>query len=90
VVVVVYYVISTRRLSWERVWRCTSDLELDMDSATDTDSEADHLDAAPYVSPSEDTSSNLKDVHTALQGLRAIETRRLVKVPHSSTRREPI
>ena len=61
-----------------------------MDSATDTDSEADHFDAAPYVSPPADKSSNLKDVHTALQELRAVETRRLVKVPHTSTRREPI
>ena len=63
-----------------------------MDSATDTDSEAeaDHLDAALYVSPQADTSSNLKDVHAALQELRVVETRRLVKVPHTSTQREPI
>ena len=63
-----------------------------MDSATDTESEADHLDDAPYLSPLADTSSNikLKDVHTALQELCAIETRRLVKVPRTSTRRDPI
>jgi hypothetical protein len=61
-----------------------------MDSATDTDSEADHLDAPPYVSPPANTSSNLKDVHTALQELRAVQTRRLVKVPFTSTRRERI
>ena len=63
-----------------------------MNSATDTDSEADHLGVAPYVSPPADTSSDikLKDVHTALQELCAVETRRLVKVPHTSTRREPI
>jgi hypothetical protein len=67
-----------------------SNLELDMDSATDTDSEADHLDVSPYLSPPVNTSSNLEDVHIALQELRAVETRRLVKVPHTSTRREPI
>jgi len=65
-------------------------LELDMDSATDTDSETDYLDAPLYVSSPADTSLNLKDVHTALQELRAVQTRRLVKVPHTSTRREPI
>jgi len=58
-----------------------------MDSATDTDSETDHHDAAPYVSLPEDTSSDLKDVHTALQELRAVETRRLVKVPHINSKR---
>lgn len=68
-----------------------NDLELDMDSATDTDSEADHVDATPYVSPPADTSSDLKDVHAALQELRAVQTRRLVKVPpHTSTQREII
>jgi hypothetical protein len=61
-----------------------------MDSATDTDSEADHLDAPPYVSPPADTSLDFKDVHTALQELRAVQTRRLVQVPHTSTRREPV
>lgn len=61
-----------------------------MDSATDTDSEADHLDAPPYVSPRANSSSNLKDVHTALQELRAVQTRRLVKVSLTSTRREPV
>ncbi len=54
-----------------------------MDSATDTDSESDHLDAAPYESSPADTSSNLKDVHAALQELRTIETRLLVKVLHT-------
>lgn len=61
-----------------------------MDSATDTDSEADHLDAFSYVSPPADTSSNIKDVYIALQELRAVETRRLTKVTHASTRRKPI
>jgi hypothetical protein len=88
VVVVVDYVITTRRLA-AHLALYYSNLELDMDSTTDTDSEADHLDASPYVSPP-NTSSNLEDVHIALQELRAVETRRLVKVPHTSTRREPI
>ena len=83
-VVVVDYVITTQCQG-----SAFGNLELDMDSATDTDSEADHLDAAPYVSPRADTSSNLKDVHTALQELRAVETRRFVKVPHTSIQREP-
>ena len=61
-----------------------------MDSATDTDSETDYLDAPSYVSSPADTFSNLKDVHTALQELRAVQTRRLVKVFHISTRREPM
>jgi len=83
VVVVVDYVITT--LSAFALYS-----NLNMDSATDTDSEADHLDAAPYVSPLANTSSNLKDVHTALRELRAVATRRLAKVPHTSTRSEPI
>ncbi len=56
-----------------------------MDSATDTDSKADHLGSAPYEPPPAHVSLNLKDVHTALQELRAVETRLLVKVPHTLT-----
>ena len=61
-----------------------------MDSATDTESEADHA-AAPmrmalspsFVSPSVDTCSDLKDVHAALRELRIIETSLLRKVPRT-------
>lgn len=62
-----------------------------MDSATDSDSEADLIGPASYpmrtalspsiVSPSADESSNLKDVHAALQELHTVETGLLVKVP---------
>jgi hypothetical protein len=59
-----------------------------MDSATDTDSETDHVEETPFpmraaLSPSSvpDTSSDLKDVHAALQELRSVETSLLVKVP---------
>ena len=70
-----------------------------MDSATDTDSEIDHVRATPYpmrtaMSPSSvpDTSLDLKDVHAALQELRTVETSLLVKVPLTGTltRRGPI
>lgn len=77
-VVVVDYVITTLNAP-AHLALYNSNLELDMDSATDTDSEADLLDAAPYVSPPTDTFFNLKDVRIALQELRAVETRRLVK-----------
>ncbi|KAF8481155.1 hypothetical protein DFH94DRAFT_738363 [Russula ochroleuca] len=60
-----------------------------MDSATDTDSEADHLAVAPYptrmalspsfASPPAYKSSKLKDVHAALQELCTVETSLLVK-----------
>lgn len=64
-----------------------------MDSATDTDSETDHVgETTPYpmrmaLSPSSvpDTSSDLKDVHTALQELRTVKTSLLVKVPPTGT-----
>jgi hypothetical protein len=64
-----------------------------MDSATDTDSEADHLAVAPYptrmalspsfASPPAYKSSKLKDVHAALQELCTVETSLLVKVPRT-------
>ena len=63
-----------------------------MDSETDTESEADHLAAAPhptrmalspFVSPPADTCSNLKGVYAALQDLRTVETSLLRKVPRT-------
>jgi hypothetical protein len=62
-------------------------LELDMDSATDTDSEPDHPGARTalpsFVSPPADTPSVLEDVHAALQELRSVKTNLLVKVPRT-------
>ena len=69
-----------------------------MDSATDTDSEAGHSDVASYptrLAPSPgfgsvqtDKRPNLKDVHAALQDLKTVDTRRLVKVTqHTSLKR---
>jgi hypothetical protein len=61
-----------------------------MDSATDTDSEGGYSDVARYptrtaLSPSfgsapTDKRQNLNDIHTALQDLKTVETRLLVKV----------
>ena len=69
-----------------------------MDSATDTDSEVGHPDVASYPtrlapSPSFDSVQadkrfNLKDVHAALQDLKTVDTRLLVKVTqHTSSKR---
>jgi hypothetical protein len=69
-----------------------------MDSATDTDSEADHSVASESYStrmlPSSfgsvltDKRPNLKDVHTALQDLKMIDMRLLIKVTqHTSLKK---
>ena len=69
-----------------------------MDSATDTDSEVGHSDVASYPtqlapSPSFESAQtdkrlNLKDVHAALQDLKTVDTRLLIKViQHISLKR---
>jgi len=69
-----------------------------MDSATDTDSEVGHSDVTSYptrLAPSPSIESvrtdkrlNLKDVHAALQDLKTVDMRLLVKVTqHTSLKR---